>query len=102
MSKGTGSDRALRMIFNEANNSDVGPGLHTQDEELDELIEQLQLEYNKLTCAEHKIWNLGEQSLAREANLELTKNNVVLATKSIQQITEGTSEDTHIPIDSSL
>ena len=62
------------MIFDEANNSEVAPGLHAQKEELDELIEQLQLEYDKIKCAEHKIRNLGEQNIAREAKLEFVKS----------------------------
>ena len=51
MLNGIGSNRALRMIFDEANKSEVAPGLLAQEGELEELIEQLQLEYHKIKCA---------------------------------------------------
>ena len=102
VSKGRGCDRALRMIFDNANKSEVDPNLHGHADELDKLVQQLELEYQHITSAEHKIRNLEEQNLAREAKLELANANVVLASKSVQQISEETSKCNHRSINSSI
>ena len=101
-SKGTGRDRANRFIFEVANSLEVNPNLHMQHDELDKLLKQLEEEYKLIIGPEHKIRNLEEQNLVREAKLELANANVVHATKVVQQMAEEACPDKHIPVNASL
>ena len=102
VSKGTGRDRALRKIFEQANQIEVDSDEHNQAEELDKLLVQLQEEAKNITNKEHKIRNLEEQNMVMEAKLALASANVVQATKAVQQMAEETCNNKHIPINSSL
>ena len=55
-----------------------------------------------MTNSEDKIKNLEEQNLVREAKWELERSNTIQSIKAVQQISEQTCSDKHIPINASL
>lgn len=101
-SKGIGNDQDLRVILDDANTHEVDNSLHAERENLDSLLQQLESEYDRLSNPSDRIANLEEQNLVREAKLEIERSNTIQAMKAMQQISEQTCDDQHIPLNSSL
>lgn len=99
-SKGIGRDRAMRRVLEEVLKKDVAPGLHVEEEGLDEALEQLQSE--EIRTNEQRIRNLEEQNMYKDAKLELAQANIVQSTKAVQQLAEENCSDKHVPINSTL
>eukprot|EP00956_Cyclotella_meneghiniana_P040674 scaffold202164_cov66-Cyclotella_meneghiniana.AAC.2 len=102
VSKGTGSDRALRFILDDVTKNEVDNSLHAESQDLDELLHQLETDYKSLANDVDKVKNLEEQNLVREAKLEIERSNATQAMKAVQQIAEQTCEEHHIPMNTSL